>query len=321
MIKHLKKLNIRKTIMVALILIGAAIWIAASFIDSDDTTVQNSTQENTTSDRTETTDTASQNTIQTFAGCGENVGISTANAVRSAGWTDNVTITVDDVYNEFRFESNGMPEYGLADYYLIPNEVGNQPFADLGEDEFTKTSSADLLETDVDTTITTLPQCVTETVDTSLGRIGVVLNGAQLFNDYENMERSVVALDDNVTHDHASFVDDCNGHPLQGLDGYHYHGVPTCITEKVDTAGQHSVMIGVLEDGFPVYGPQDESGEIITSAQLDECSGHFGPTPEFPSGIYHYHLTQDVAPYSVDCYHGEVDAAAQDTGPMGPPPR
>lgn len=256
-----------------------------------------------------------------IASCGDGGdGISTKNAVESAGWSDNVTITTDDEANAFRFQSNGIPAYGVADFYLIPNEVGgNTGFGDLSADEFTKTSSSELKETDVDTTITTLPTCVTTTVETSLGRIGIVLNGAQLFNDYENMEKSIVALDDNVTHDHASFVDECNGHPLQGLDGYHYHGVPSCITEKIDKEGEHSYLLGILEDGFPVYGPQGDGGVTVTKADLDECSGHFGATPEFPNSIYHYHLTTDEAPYSVDCYHGEIDTSNQDTGGGGPP--
>jgi len=75
-------------------------------------------------------------------------------------------------------------------------------------------------------------------------------------------------------------------------------------------------MLGVLQDGFPVYANQDINGEIIGDDELDECSGHFGPTPEFPEGIYHYHLTADDAPYSVDCYHGEIEIAAN-TGPGG----
>ena len=161
-------------------------------------------------------DTSSSSQVATVANCGDSVnGISTKSAVDSAGWSENVIITTDDDANTFRFQSNGIPAYGLADYYLIPNEVGGtQGFNELSADEFTKTSSDKLLETDVDTTITTLPKCITSTVETSLGRIGVVLNGAQLFNDYENMEKTIVALDDNVTHDHASFVDECNGHPL-----------------------------------------------------------------------------------------------------------
>ena len=275
-------------------------------------------EQNSSSDSSDTNGTSQ---VATVEGCGDSEdGISTANAVKSASWSDNVTITTDDEANTFRFVSNGLPAYGLADYYLIPNEVGGTVgFSELSADEFTKTSSSELPETDVDATITTLPKCVTTTVETSLGRIGVVLNGAQLFNDYENMEKTLVALDDNVTHDHASFVDECNGHPLQGLDGYHYHGVPTCITEKYDKEGQHSTLLGVLQDGFPVYGPQGANGEKVTNADLDSCSGHFEATPEFTNGIYHYHLTDDEAPYSVDCYHGEVDESAVDTAQMGPP--
>jgi hypothetical protein len=294
-------------IIVLITLVGASVFGYVKFNERD-------------SDSTNSEGVTS-NTVATAEGCGESEdGISTANAVKSAGWTDNVTITTDEDADTFRFQSNGIPAYGLADNYLIPNEVGgNTGFGDLSADEFTKTSSSKLLETDVDTTITTLPKCVTTTVETSLGRIGVVLNGAQLFNDYENIEKSIVALDDNVTHDHASFVDECNGHPLQGLNGYHYHGIPTCITEKVDKAGQHSTILGVLEDGFPVYGPQDADGNKVTNSSLDSCSGHFESTLEFPNGIYHYHLTDDEAPYSVDCYHGEIDTSSQDTDAGGPP--
>jgi len=105
------------------------------------------------------------------------------------------------------------------------------------------------------------------------------------------------------------------------LDGYHYHGVPTCVTEKVDKEGQHSSLLGVLSDGFPVYGPQGDNGVKVTNADLDKCSGHFGATPEFPNSIYHYHLTDDEAPYSIDCYHGEIDTSAQDIDAGGPPAR
>lgn len=48
----------------------------------------------------------------------------------------------------------------------------------------------------------------------------------------------------------------------------------------------------------------------LTNADFDECGGHVGVTPEFPDGIFHYHLTANEAPYSVDCYHGEAEIAA-----------
>lgn len=48
---------------------------------------------------------------------------------------------------------------------------------------------------------------------------------------------------------------------------------------------------------------------------LDACGGHVGPTPEFPEGIYHYHMTANEVPYSIDCYHGEVKVAARPGAP------
>ena len=35
--------------------------------------------------------------------------------------------------------------------------------------------------------------------------------------------------------------------------------------------------------GNPIY--------VENSGDLDECNGIIGPTPEFPEGIYHYHMT------------------------------
>ncbi|MDB2408136.1 YHYH protein, partial [Jannaschia sp.] len=177
----------------------------------------------------------------------------------------------------------------------------------------------DLEASPIDTYITTLPVYADTATDTDLGRIGVAISGANIFNDYENADRSVVAMDDNVIHDHAAFLDECNGHPLADGTNYHYHGIPVCITVDLDVEGEHSYMLGVLEDGFPVYANQDLNGVIIGDDDLDDCSGHFGATPEFPDGIYHYHLTADNAPYMIDCYHGEIEVA-ENTGPGGGAP-
>ncbi|MEM6993376.1 MAG: YHYH protein, partial [Myxococcota bacterium] len=52
-------------------------------------------------------------------------------------------------------------------------------------------------------------------------------------------------------------------------------------------------------------------------SDLDECLGHEGATPEFPDGMYHYHLSE-TSPYMMTCYHGVVDDAGGMPG--GPPP-
>lgn len=235
----------------------------------------------------------------------------TRTAVVDAAWANTVTITVNDD-DTFRFQSNGMPDHGFADQYLIPTDPTDQPFSDKPAAFFNVVNSADFFtETQVDTTITTLPIYTNDVTDTSLGRIGVALSGAQLFNDYEDMARAVVALDDQVIHDHVAFLDDCNGHTLVDGSDYHYHGIPVCLTVRLDVEGEHSYMLGLLEDGFPVYANQDVNGEVIGSEALDECSGHVGATPEFPQGTYHYHLTADEAPYMIDCYHGEIEQASK----------
>jgi hypothetical protein len=125
--------------------------------------------------------------------------------------------------------------------------------------------------------------------DTPLGPIGVAVNGVAFFNQYA-AGRS--PLDAEI----LSF-DRFNGHPQQqGM--YHYHLEPLWLTAKGS-----SRLLGVLLDGFPVYGTRDMNGS--TPADLDVCHGHTSATPEFPSGIYHYHVTAD-SPYIAGCFHGRA---------------
>ena len=241
--------------------------------------------------------------------------VDTADAVAAANWADNVTITINDD-DTFNFKSNGIPSHGFATQYLIPSDPTDQPFSGKPADFFKVVNSADYFtETDVDATIPTLPVYSDTTTDTTLGQVGVALSGAQIFNDYEDFERTVTAQDDQVVHDHVAFLDNCNGHTLVDGSNYHYHGIPVCIAEATARAGEHSLMIGVLSDGFPVYSNNDVGGIVVTNDDLDACGGHFGETPEFTDGIYHYHLTADEAPYMVDCYHGEVVVSANAGGP------
>jgi hypothetical protein len=117
---------------------------------------------------------------------------------------------------------------------------------------------------------------------TPLGPIGVATNGVAMFNQYAGPATP-------LTNEINSF-DQYNGHPQQ-TGQYHYHVEPTYIT----TQKGKSSLIGVLLDGYPVYGAV-ENGVTLTSANLDAYHGHTGATADFPNGIYHYHITAD-APY------------------------
>jgi len=117
---------------------------------------------------------------------------------------------------------------------------------------------------------------------TPLGAIGVSLNGVPFYNQYAGPHQ-------HLTNEINSF-DQYNGHP-QMAGAYHYHVEPTYITA---TKGR-DVLLGFLLDGFPVYGPI-ENGTAVNNSALDAYHGHTHATTDYPSGIYHYHIT-NADPY------------------------
>lgn len=135
--------------------------------------------------------------------------------------------------------------------------------------------------------ISTTPAAAASTSDTPLGPIGISVNGVVFYNQYAAGRQP-------LTSEIVSF-DRYNGHPNPN-NQYHYHFEPLSIT-----AASRSRLIGVLLDGFPVYGPIDSDGSTPTN--LDGCNGHTSVTADFASGIYHYHTTSAV-PYISGCYRG-----------------
>lgn len=131
------------------------------------------------------------------------------------------------------------------------------------------------------------PTAASATSDTPLGPIGISVNGVVFFNQYAAMRQP-------LTSEIVSF-DRYNGHPNPN-NQYHYHFEPVSIT-----AASKSRLVGVLLDGFPVYGPLHADGSAPTG--LDSCNGHTTATPEFAAGIYHYHTTTAV-PYISGCFRG-----------------
>jgi hypothetical protein len=125
---------------------------------------------------------------------------------------------------------------------------------------------------------------------TPMGPIGVALNGVSFFNQY-------AAGGAPLTGEINSF-EQYGGHPQQ-QGQYHYHLEPYYITS---TKGD-STILGFLLDGFPVYGPT-ENGETVTNSDLDVYHGHFGVKEDYPSGIYHYHITTEAPYLNGDGFYG-----------------
>jgi hypothetical protein len=78
----------------------------------------------------------------------------------------------------------------------------------------------------------------------------------------------------------------------------------------VDGTTGPSHIIGIALDGYPIYGGYDINGNAVSVSSLDACNGITSPTPEFPSGAYHYVLPVGVTTKqsSINCYTGTVSA-------------
>ena len=110
-----------------------------------------------------------------------------------------------------------------------------------------------------------------------LGPVGMAVDGVAIFDNQ-------AAPGDDIYTEARSF-DRCGGHPqMSGM--YHYHGEPYAISYDDDR------LIGVLRDGYFVYGRRDADGSLPT---LDARGGHVGPTPDSATPVYHYHLSEQTS--------------------------
>lgn len=243
----------------------------------------------------------------------------TTSAIKGAKWNPTVKVTYSK--SSIILRPTGIPNHARDAYYAVPKGqvvVPDSTSATVIKDP-TKAQSYKF-------TIPATPKYSAKVTTTSLGSIGVMISGAVLYNPFEG-DGKTAAMASNFTITDAngitaSFVDKCAGHPTPDIGAYHYHGLPHCVTAKVDKAGKPSHIIGFALDGFPIYGDRNAKGKQITVESLDACNGINSATPEFPKGIYHYVLlgTAD-ARSSIACFHGVVDAkqiqAMPNMGPAG----
>jgi hypothetical protein len=208
-------------------------------------------------------------------------------------------------------------------------------------------------------TLPTIPKYSSATT-TNLGAIGVMLDGAVLYNPYEANTETVATADNfsvSENGQHASFLDTCDGHPGPGGQ-YHYHGLPACLVQYATTgrntqttsvssfagsttapapetnaASRRPVLVGFAFDGFGIYDNVAMDGKTVPVSSLDACNGIFSPVPGYRHGIYHYVLENvKSARSSINCYHGVVSSAyihalkdsinaiSGNGPPPGPPP-
>ncbi|MBG30154.1 MAG: hypothetical protein CMI31_09150 [Opitutae bacterium] len=241
--------------------------------------------------------------------------------------TNNLTIEHDSSNDRMLVTGNGVPNYKPA---VMGIEVtngwntaanGGLQSLKLSENNLGSSGGNNPNQITVATEVFRIPLTPvnnTSAAETSLGTVGVALNGIPIYNPFEDARETAA---------YGRIFSSCCGHPqLNGV--YHYHKYPTCLRlisdnwksekEKCDevdallVSGRHSPLIGFAVDGWPIYGPvgwrseSNQTGVLLKSSysgttdsagnpayvagsgDLDECNGITSPTPEFPKGIYHY---------------------------------
>jgi hypothetical protein len=110
-----------------------------------------------------------------------------------------------------------------------------------------------------------------------LGAVGLAVNGVAILSNQ-------AAPGDDIYNEVGSF-DQCQGHP--NAHGYHYH------TEPYSISSNDSALVGVMRDGYFLYGRKDADGSTPT---LDTKGGHTGTTPDEPTkSSYHYHVNEQTS--------------------------
>lgn len=201
-----------------------------------------------------------------ITGAGTFTGTETVPEVFTKNFKAGVTLASDGTSINLR--SNGLPDHNTP-YW----GVGNAMYEDFPPGYHANVNTS-MSEHTYSMTIPKNPGVNATHEGTTLGPIGMALNGVPIYNDREGGNVPLDALT-------ITTFDYSGAHPGPGQD-YHYH------TTGRYTSQDDAKLIGFLRDGFPIYGRKDTTGVYPT---LDEFGGHTGPTQDFPDGIYHYHAS------------------------------
>ncbi len=205
-------------------------------------------------------------------------GTSTGAPAWYAKFSSAVTVSMEG--SNVVLRSTGVPDHA-SPYWGVGNALYEAPHAGMEVNPNRISTQSLVLRVPMTPTKATAS-------DTPMGPMGIAINGVALFNQY-------AAGRSPLTSEIISF-DRYNGHPQQ-TGQYHYHLEPLWLTSRDGAAA----LIGVLLDGYPVYGPRETGGALPTG--LDTCNGHTHATADFAAGTYHYHVTTSV-PYISGCFAG-----------------
>ncbi|MBU6281380.1 YHYH protein [bacterium] len=216
-------------------------------------------------------------------GSGGAINASVLAACSGTGLHGNARATCDDTH--LHLEATGVPDHAVmvgirhwnGQYVVAQPYVGSNAFR-----------------------IPLHPTVPSSPTPTSVGPLGVAVNGVPIFNPFaQNGVTDAVANGE---------MDVCGGHAGRA-DDYHYHAAPTCLMDDLPPGNP----VGFAFDGFAIHGFTDPDGS--TPSGVDECNGHVDAR-----GEYHYNTVPGF-PYMLGCFHGTFDPSlVPHTTGREPPP-
>ncbi|MFT4969331.1 MAG: hypothetical protein ACI9O4_001078 [Chitinophagales bacterium] len=148
----------------------------------------------------------------------------------------------------------------------------------------------------VNYTLPALPEIAISPSCVGFGPAGFSLTGAAIYHGASTLGTDAAAHE---------ILDRFGGH-TDGTERYHYHYPAQDLQDHIHPhENGHSALMGYMIDGFAIYGPYGENGELLKSEDLDECHGHTHSVlwDGQMVSLYHYHWTYDF-PYNIGCYRG-----------------
>lgn len=141
-----------------------------------------------------------------------------------------------------------------------------------------------------------IPEIAQESSCVGFGPSGISLSGSAIYHGASTLGNDAAAHE---------MLDRFGGH-TDGTERYHYHFPSQDLQDHIHPhSSGHSALMGYMLDGFGIYGPYGEDGELLTSTELDECHGHTHSVlwDGQMIDLYHYHWTYDF-PYNIGCFKG-----------------
>ncbi len=200
-------------------------------------------------------------------------------------WMSEFNVSLDGNGNRI-ITGNALPDHPTGIFPITP-----------GSDAYRYDGNPNIIsEHVVNYRLPAIPEIAQEPNCVFFGPSGISLSGSAIYHGSSTLGNDAAAHE---------MLDRFGGH-TDGTETYHYHFPSEDLQEHIhEHETGHAPLMGYMLDGFGIYGPYGEDGELLTSQDLDECHGHKHPVLWDGEiiDLYHYHWTYDF-PYNIGCFKG-----------------